>query len=104
MFIKILKIAGITVLIIVILIIALLIYISTLKSTPDNYTETTKTLGDIESEYLKTSPYSIEYVKHNGEEQTGDYHIYYPAALKESNDKYPVVIILNGTGVLPKKV
>ena len=47
--------------------------------------------------------YKVKNIKKEGSEITKKYYIYYPEELKNSDKKYPVVVILNGTGVLPKK-
>ena len=47
--------------------------------------------------------YKVKNIKRDGSEITKKYYIYYPEELKNNNKKYPVVVILNGTGVLPKK-
>lgn len=68
---------------------------------PSNYTETVKTGGEIEAKYLALGDSQVEYVTRKGSSVTKKFCIYYPAGLTES--KYPVVIMLNGTGVLPYK-
>lgn len=37
------------------------------------------------------------------EEVTKNFYIYYPSELETKDKKYPVVVMLNGTGVLPSK-
>ena len=99
----ILKIIGIIILIPIVLVIALLVIISFIPMTPNNYTKEVKTGGDIETKYLSMGDYKVKNIKKNGTEITKKYYIYYPEELKNSDKKYPIVIILNGTGVLPKK-
>lgn len=100
---KILKIIGIIILIPIVLVIALLVIISFIPMTPNNYTKEVKTGGDIETKYLSMGDYKVKNIKKDGSEITKKYYIYYPKELKNNNKKYPVVVILNGTGVLPKK-
>lgn len=100
---KLLKIIGIIILIPIVLVIALLVIISFIPMTPNNYTKEVKTGGDIETKYLLIGDYKIKNIKREGTEITKKYYIYYPEKLKNSDKKYPVVVILNGTGVLPKK-
>lgn len=100
---KLLKIIGIIILIPIILVIALLVIISFIPMTPNNYTKEVKTGGDIETKYLLIGDYKVKNIKKDGSEITKKYYIYYPEELKNSNKKYPVVVVLNGTGVLPKK-
>lgn len=100
---KILKIIGIIILIPIVLIIGLLLIISLIPMTPNNYTKEVKTGGEIESKYLAMGSYKVKSIKKDGSELTKKYYIYFPEELQETNKKYPVVVILNGTGVLPKK-
>ena len=98
-----LKIIGIIILIPIVLIVGVLILISLIPSTPHNYMQEVKTGGNIESKYLAMGEYKVKKTTIKGSELTKKYHIYYPKELKESSKKYPVVVVLNGTGVLPKK-
>lgn len=100
---KMFKILGIIILIPIVLVIALLVIISFIPMTPNNYTKELKTGGDIETKYLSMGDYKVKNIKKDGTEITKKYYIYYPEELKNSDKKYPIVIILNGTGVLPKK-
>ena len=100
---KLLKIIGIIILIPIVLVIVLLVIISFIPMTPNNYTKEVKTGGDIETKYLAMGDYKVKKIKKEGSEITKKYYIYYPEELNNSNKKYPVVVILNGTGVLPKK-
>ena len=100
---KILKIIGIIILIPIVLIIGLLLIISLIPMTPNNYIKEVETGGEIESKYLAIGSYKVKNIKKDGSELTKKYYIYFPEELQETNKKYPVVVILNGTGVLPKK-
>lgn len=100
---KMLKIIGIIILIPIVLVIVLLVIMSFIPMTPNNYTKEVKTGGDIEAKYLSMGDYKVKKIKRDGSEITKKYYIYYPEELKNSDQKYPVVVILNGTGVLPKK-
>lgn len=100
---KMLKIIGIIILIPIVLVIVLLVIMSFIPMTPNNYTKEVKTGGDIEAKYLSMGDYKVKNIKRDGSEITKKYYIYYPEELKNSDQKYPVVVILNGTGVLPKK-
>lgn len=97
------KIIAIILLILILLVGGLLLFISTIPSVPTNYTKTIKTGGSIEAQYLQLGPNDISYQKEKGTEFIKYFHIYYPQELKKTQKQYPVVVILNGTGVLPKK-
>lgn len=94
---------GIIVLILILLILMFLLVASFTKATPKNYTKEVKTGGQIEETYLSMGDNQVQSMKKDGSEITKNYYVYYPELLKERNEKYPVVIVLNGTGVLPKK-
>lgn len=100
---KVLKIIGIIILIPIVLIIILLVIASFIPAVPNNYTKEVETGGDIEAKYLAMGKYKVKSTKSKATELTKYNYVYYPEELENSNKKYPVVIVLNGTGVLPKK-
>lgn len=100
---KVLKIIGIIILIPIVLIIVLLVLLSFVPAVPKNYTKEVKTGGNIESKYLAMGEYKVKSTKSKATELTKYNYVYYPEELENSNKKYPVVVVLNGTGVLPKK-
>lgn len=100
---NIIKIIAIILLILILLVGGLLLFISTIPSVPTNYTKTIKTGGSIEAQYLQLGPNHVTYQKEKGTELTKYFHIYYPQELEKTQKQYPVVVILNGTGILPKK-
>ena len=100
---KILKIIGIIILIPVVLIIGLIVLLSIIPAVPNNYTKEVKTGGDIESKYLAMGKYKVKNTKSKSSELTKYNYVYYPEELENSQKKYPVVVVLNGTGILPKK-
>lgn len=100
---NIIKIIAIILLILILLVGGLLLFISTIPSVPTHYTRTIKTGGLIEAKYLQFGPNHVTYQKEKGTELTKYFHIYYPQELEKTQKQYPVVVILNGTGILPKK-
>ena len=98
-----LKIIGIIILIPIGLIIGLLVLLSFAKAVPKNYTKEVKTGGHLEEKYLKVGECKVKSTKSKATELTKYNYVYYPEELENSNKKYPVVVVLNGTGVLPKK-
>lgn len=100
---KVLKIIGIIILIPIMIMILLLILLSLIPAVPKNYTKEVKTGGDIEAKYLAMGEYKVKNTKSKATELTKYNYVYYPEELENSNKKYPVVIVLNGTGILPKK-
>lgn len=100
---KVLKIIGIIILIPVILVIGFFILIALTPAVPKNYVKEVKTGGDIETKYLAMGSCEVKKIKSKATELTKYNYVYYPQELESSNKKYPVVVVLNGTGVLPKK-
>ncbi len=100
---KVLKIIGIIVLIPIILLALLFIKAALTPMVPNDYTETVKTDGIIESKYLKNGKYEVSYYEEKTDEKFEKYEVYYPKELESKNKKYPVVVFVNGTGVKGSK-
>lgn len=102
-----LKIIGIAALVLVVLVMAaagVLYYgLYYAKSGPKGYTETVETGGEIEAEYLKMGPYAVKRYREDAEKPMDKYLFYYPAELENSDRRYPVVLVVNGTGVFANK-
>ena len=100
---RILKIAGIVLLVIVVLVILLLVQLSKSPSVPDDYTKTVKTGGELEAKYLSMGTHEVSYLEQAGMHDFKKYEIYYPSDIVDGTAKYPVVIFSNGTGVKGSK-
>ncbi|HIZ41970.1 MAG TPA: hypothetical protein H9811_05335, partial [Candidatus Gemmiger excrementigallinarum] len=67
---------------------------------PEDYTQTVETGGPIEAKYMAMGGYEVEKLEVPApEEDWGTFVAYYPAGLAESGGQYPVVVMVNGTGV-----
>lgn len=93
------KIIGIILLVLIVLILILVIYLSCRPAVAHNYTETVKTGGDMEAKYLAMGAYEISYLEKSGLHDFKKYEIYYPSDMTNGNEKCPVVIFSNGTGI-----
>lgn len=100
---KILKAIGMILLSIIVLIAGLLFYLSIKPAAPNNYTRETETGGDIENKYLSSGEYKTACTSAETDEPMKKYTIYYPSELKDSDRRYPAVIMVNGTGVAASK-
>ena len=100
---KLLKIIGIIILIPIVLIIGLLVIAAFVPAVPNNFTKEVETGGGIEAKYLAMGKYKVKSTKSKATELTKYNYVYYPEELENSNKEYPVVVVLNGTGILPKK-
>lgn len=85
------------------LFVLLIIVVSFSNSVPNGYTSKVQTGGSIESEYLAAGGCDVEHQKIEAEEPINAVHIYYPKNLNKTSSQYPLVMVANGTGVLPDK-
>ncbi|MGN0866712.1 MAG: alpha/beta hydrolase family protein [Oligosphaeraceae bacterium] len=99
-----LEVMGIAISIPVVLFLIFLVMPSCIPMTPNDYTKTVKTGGEIEGKYLAIGNDNVLMARKNVPGTAGkNFYIFYPEELNASHRKYPVVVMLNGTGVLPKK-
>ena len=69
-------------------------------SVPEDYTGSVATGGPVEAAYLAMGSYEVACTTAAApQEEWGDLVMYYPAELPQSQSRYPVVVIVNGTGV-----
>ena len=103
MILKVLKVILIVVVILVITISILLLLLSMQPFVPNNYTQTVKTGGELEAKYLAMGTSQVEHMEVPTEEEWGNINVYYPKELIENSESYPVVVMVNGTGVYSSK-
>ena len=68
---------------------------------PKEYWSEVETGGSIEANYLACGGYEVAHVEEKADKPVNQYVIYYPKELEQ--DKYPVVVVVNGTGVFANK-
>lgn len=104
---KILKILAVLVLsfvLLVVVLIGLLFYVmAKMPAVPTNYTEKVETGGVLEAKYIKQGSYGVECMTAPLSEEWGNLIVHYPKELSSSEKKYPVVLLMNGTGVPASK-
>lgn len=66
---------------------------------PEDYQRTVKTGGIIEKKYLTDGEHSVKYFEQNTDEVFKKYEVWYPETMETGNDLYPLIVMLNGTGV-----
>lgn len=103
MILKVLKVILIVVVILVVTLSILLLLLSMQPFVPNNYTQTVKTGGELEAKYLAMGASQVEHMEVPTEEEWGNINVYYPKELTESSESYPVVVMVNGTGVYSSK-
>ena len=98
-----LKIFGIVLLIIIILVCAFLIMSYITPAVPNDYVKKAVTGGEIEATYQSMGEYEVKNIKVNAPKECKKFDIYYPAELENKKGNYPVVVLVNGTGVTARK-
>ena len=66
---------------------------------PADYETSVQTGGEIEAKYLAHGKYKVSYFEEKTSEKWAKYEIYYPTALESGTEKYPVIVVANGSGV-----
>ena len=100
---QILKWVGIVILAIVLLLAILLFILSKKPFVPNNYTKTVETGGELEAKYLAMGQYEVKHTETNAPDDWRKFITYYPAEMETADKTYPVVVIVNGTGVYASK-
>ena len=95
---KVLKIIGIILIVAIIAVFAVLKYLGSRPAVPADYQTMTETDGEIEAKYMANGPYEVSVKEEGTLLDFGKFWIYYPSELTETNKKYPVIVICNGSG------
>ncbi len=99
---KVINIIGLIFLVGFILIKLLGLFLSKIPMVPNDYVTKVKTSGDIEKKYLANGKYEVEYYETKSVSSLKKFEVYYPKDI-EKMGKLPVVVFVNGTGVLGSK-
>lgn len=104
---KVLKIAGIVILIVILAVVllvgGLLVLMAVTPAVPNDYTKRVETGGGLESGYLAMGEHEVKYIEAAAPGEWKKFEAYYPAELEKSTDKYPIVVFANGTGIYASK-
>lgn len=98
---KVLKIIGIVGLILLDLFVIGFILLKILgnrPAAPTDYQQTVQTGGAIEKKYMENGPYEVSLYESAVLQEFGKFLIYYPTALETDSEKYPVIVLCNGSG------
>lgn len=95
---KILKIILIIILVIVIAFFALYLWADNAPTVHKGYNENIETGGDIENKYLQNGIYEVEKETTKAVDPIKKYTIYFPSEMESNENKYPMVLVVNGTG------
>lgn len=100
---KALKIIGIVLLILIVLISIVFAYLSKRPFVAKDYNENVETGGSIEAKYIGNGTYDVSYYEEPALQGFEKYEIYYPTELENSDNKYPVIVFVNGSGAKVSK-
>ena len=95
---KALKIVGIIVLVLIVGIFILLKFLGSRPAVPANYTQDIETGGSIEAKYMAAGGHEVSTYEEPVLQSFSKYTIYYPTELETTDEKYPVIVVCNGSG------
>ncbi len=95
---KILKIIVVVIIVIAALLGIIYYFWDNAPSVTENFRDKIETGGEIEEKYLQDGSYEVEKTTAKAEKPINKYTIYYPKELENSSKKYPMVLVINGTG------
>lgn len=104
---KTLKIVGgivLAVVVLVVVLIALLLFaLAKRPAVPEDYTKTVKTGGALEAKYIAMGSHEVSYFENDAMMSFKKYEVYYPSDIASMDGPLPVVVFVNGTGVVGSK-
>lgn len=100
---RILMLVGFCILFIILAVVIFIVILSKRPFVPDDYTQTVKTGGVLESKYLSMGEHEVSYMESPALMSFKKYEIFYPTDLSDMNGKLPVVVFVNGTGAVASK-
>lgn len=105
---KVLKITLITIAIVIaVMILAIVIFFVVASKQPmvkDGYYNNVQTSAPLEKKYTQKGNYEVSYYEQDvNNKQWKKFEIWYPAELETTDNTYPLVVMVNGTGVVASK-
>lgn len=67
-------------------------------AAPTDYQRTVQTGGDIEKKYMANGPYEVSVYENAVLQEFGKFTVFYPTELETGSEKYPVIVMCNGSG------
>ncbi len=99
---KLLKVLLIVAMVVVVMIAAIALFLLWASKQPavkEDYHRTSETGGEIEAKYTALGAYEVGYFEIETDTDYKKIRVWYPAELESENKTYPLVIMVNGTGV-----
>lgn len=89
--------------VIIVLISGGLFLLSKAPSVPNDYTQKVETSGKIEARYIQKGSHAVKHFSVPAVDVLKKHLVYYPDELESSDQIFPVIFSLNGTGVAGSK-
>ncbi len=81
----------------------LLLWASKQPAAPKDYTQTVATGGEIEATYTALGAHEVAYFEEATDADYQKFRVWYPTELETRDKAYPLVVMVNGTGVPASK-
>ncbi len=95
---------GIVVAVIIIAIVVFFVWASKQPAVKDNYFDNVKTTAPIEKKYTQKGSYQVSYYEQKANnDKWKKYEVWYPTEMETTDNTYPLVVMVNGTGVPASK-
>ena len=95
---RVLKTIGVIVLVLIVGVLIVLKLLGSRPVAPDDYTWKTETGGSVEAKYMAAGGYEVSVYEEPVLQGFSKYTICYPTELETTNQKYPVIVVCNGSG------
>lgn len=95
---KVLKITGLVLLVLLAVAFAVLKILENRPAAPTDYQATVQTGGDIEKAYMENGDHAVSVKEMAVLQEFEKFTLYYPTDLETSGEKYPVIVLCNGSG------
>ena len=95
---KVLKIIGIALLAVIAIGLIILKVIGNRPAAPGDYQQSVQTGGEIEAKYMADGSYEVSMREDAVLQEFEKYVVYYPSALEMDSERYPVIVLCNGSG------
>ncbi len=93
--------------VIAVIIVAIVVFFTWASKQPavkDNYFDNVKTTAPIEKKYTQKGSYQVSYYEQNAnKDKWKKYEIWYPTEMENTDNTYPLVVMVNGTGIPASK-
>lgn len=88
----------IVILVLALILVVIYFYADNKKILFKGFAEKIETGGELEKKYIQNGKYEISLKKVKADKPIKKYTIYYPTEMETENKKYPMVLLVNGTG------